>query len=294
MGCREGPSKRAVSTSFIENCLEGRLEDSLEVGWKPSRGLEEGRLEKRLKSRLKDRLKGPSRGIVSGGHLLDRLKGRLQGPSPGPSLRPSAGPLAVRGCLQWRGYGLNVGVAVFDIFRGRLDLVLDLVDELALLFCEQRKVDEHLVQLRDGLLESEDVLVLVGDVGEGGLDGVGGALEDRRLEDGLGAAGPQHLVDFVGRDVGFHDFELPFDRPLDRRLVLRLRQLIFFRHVDEFALQSASQIVANPPFRSLSSRLGSPSRLRHLHEESFRALHGAVRRVHERRELVGEGLLLGR
>jgi len=51
MGCREGPSKRAVSTSFIENCLEGRLEGL-------SRGLYRGTVSR-------NRLEGPSRGAVS-------------------------------------------------------------------------------------------------------------------------------------------------------------------------------------------------------------------------------------
>ena len=50
---------------------------------------------------------------------------------------------------------LDVFVAALHKLVGGVDIVLDLVQELALLLHQQRKVHKHLVQLRDGLQKRE-------------------------------------------------------------------------------------------------------------------------------------------
>lgn len=57
---------------------------------------------------------------------------------------------------------VNVNVGILDVVGGGSDLVLDLVQKLTLLLSQEGKVEEHLMQLCNALLERQHVLILAG------------------------------------------------------------------------------------------------------------------------------------
>ena len=57
---------------------------------------------------------------------------------------------------------VNVNVGILDVVGGGSDLILDLVQKLTLLLSQEGKIEEHLMQLGNALLERQHVLILAG------------------------------------------------------------------------------------------------------------------------------------
>lgn len=57
---------------------------------------------------------------------------------------------------------MNVNVGILNVVGGGSDLVLDLIQKLTLLLSQEGKVEEHLMQLCNALLERQHVLILAG------------------------------------------------------------------------------------------------------------------------------------
>ena len=57
---------------------------------------------------------------------------------------------------------VNVNVGILDVVGGGSDLVLDLIQKLTLLLSQEGKVEEHLMQLCNALLQRQHVLILAG------------------------------------------------------------------------------------------------------------------------------------